>query len=171
PPGTVRKRSPRMVSPGPTKRGDWVTRSMLMLPTTTIRLMRAPRRTGFQDESESLPVGATSWVRPQPRRSRARAVLLMPCDSRFPIPGQKRHRPRAGSCGRDSGRRGAAEAAGVARQQRRRRAGHGEQGLGVAVFHADGGDFVPAEERDLAHPLRVGAELLHVEAVVLDADQ
>src|SRR6185437_632128 len=42
PPGTVTNRSPRMVSPGPTKRGAWVSRSMLMLPTTTMRVIRSP---------------------------------------------------------------------------------------------------------------------------------
>jgi hypothetical protein len=35
-----------MVSPGPAKRGAWVTRSMLMLPTTTMRVMSCSRVLG-----------------------------------------------------------------------------------------------------------------------------
>src|SRR6185312_7006532 len=60
--------------------------------------------------------------------------------------------------------------AGLVALQWWRRPGDVQQGHGVAVFQADGGHLVPAEERDLVHPFGVRAELLHVEAVVIGAD-
>src|ERR1051325_7516337 len=66
---------------------------------------------------------------------------------------------------------GVATDARIALFQRRRRAGPGQQGQRVAVLYADGGHLVPGEERSLSQPFGVGADLLHVETVVLEGNQ
>src|ERR1700754_2824672 len=77
----VRKRSPVSVSPGPAKRGESVTRSMLMLPTTTIRVM--PCSSAVMTSERPLFAGVMGMARKYTPCTRR--MLSCAC---FPLPGE-----------------------------------------------------------------------------------